>query len=83
MECRLSITWSHPRKGSHRGLHKFHYPESAELRELVVLKTRGWVRRDLRDPDGLTELKEIARDNIGSASSAVPAAGSSDVPTRR
>jgi hypothetical protein len=59
---------------------KFQYPESAELWELVVLKARGWVRRNLRDPDGLTELEKIARDNIDSASSAVPATGSSDVP---
>jgi hypothetical protein len=60
---------------------KFHYPESAELWELVVLKARGWVRRNLRDPDGLTELEKIVRDNIDSASSAVPATGSLDVPT--
>lgn len=60
---------------------KFHYPESAELWELVVLKARGWVRKNLRDPDGLMELEKIARDNIDSASSAVPATRSSDVPT--
>jgi hypothetical protein len=60
---------------------KFHYPESAELWELVILKARGWVRSNLRDPDGLTELEKIARDNIDSASSAAPATGSSDVPT--
>jgi hypothetical protein len=29
---------------------KLHYPESAELWELVVLKTRDWVGRSLRDP---------------------------------
>jgi hypothetical protein len=60
---------------------KFHYPESAELWELVVLKAQGWVRKNLRDPDGLMELEKIARDNIDSASSAAPATGSSDVPT--
>jgi hypothetical protein len=60
---------------------KFHYPESAELWELVVLKARDWVGRHLRDPDVLTELEKIARDNIGSASSAMPTTGSSDVST--
>ena len=59
----------------------FHYPESAELWELVVLKARDWVGRSLRDPDVLTQLEKIARDNIDSASSAMPATGSSDVPT--
>jgi hypothetical protein len=60
---------------------KFHYPESAELLELVVLKARDWVGRSLGDPDVLTELEKIARDNIDSASSAMPATGSSGVST--
>ena len=60
---------------------KFHYPESAELWELVVLKAIDWVAKGLRDPDVLTELEKIARDNIDSASSAMPATGSSDVST--
>jgi len=60
---------------------KFHYPESAELWELIALKARDWVGRSLRDPDVLTELEKIARDNIDSESSAMPATGPSDVPT--
>jgi hypothetical protein len=60
---------------------KFHYPESAELWELVVLKARDWVGRSLGSPDILTELEKIARDNIDLASSAMPATGSSDVST--
>jgi hypothetical protein len=60
---------------------KAHYPDSAELWELVVLKARGWVER-LSDPEVLRSLEQIARDNMQTSSATVSAPGSSDVLTK-
>lgn len=57
------------------------YSHSAELWELVVLKARGWLKKE-SDPEVLRRLERIARDNMQTLSTPKTAPGFSDVQTK-